>query len=305
VAAGALPNLLVIGAAKCGTSSLHYYLGLHPEVQMSQPKELQFLISDEDLDSISAAASERELSLLRERSNAARGTDWYRGFFEPDAPIRGESSVAYGFPWYGGVAERAAELVPDAKLIYLVRDPLDRAISHYLQYADLREWRPLDDALSSPGNPYVRCSLYASVLDPFLRHFPRSAIHVVEQRHLREARRQTMAGIFSFLGVDPAFWSPEMETMRNLADAKGTAFRMAERLRAGPAGAPLRRLPTGLKLRLERLLARSSSSDRRPAPAPETRARLESAFDGDISQLEELTGWNLDHWRGGSLRTHA
>ena len=62
IAAGALPNLIVIGSQKCGTSVLHYYLSLHPEVSMSKPKELNFFI---------------------EERNWPRGIDWYRGHFDP------------------------------------------------------------------------------------------------------------------------------------------------------------------------------------------------------------------------------
>src|SRR6059058_6332030 len=71
---GALPNLIVIGAQKCGTSGLHYYLSLHPEVSMSRPKELNFFIVER---------------------NWPRGTEWYAAHFEPRAIVRGESSPNY------------------------------------------------------------------------------------------------------------------------------------------------------------------------------------------------------------------
>src|ERR687898_136777 len=73
-AVGALPNLVVLGAQKCGTSGLHFYLDLHPEIAMSMPKELNFFI---------------------EERGWPRGTDWYMQHFDPDAPIRGESSPNY------------------------------------------------------------------------------------------------------------------------------------------------------------------------------------------------------------------
>src|ERR687894_2292944 len=70
----ALPNLIVIGAQKCGTSVLHYYLSLHPEVSMSRPKELNFFI---------------------EERNWPRGLDWYKSQFDGDARVRGEASPNY------------------------------------------------------------------------------------------------------------------------------------------------------------------------------------------------------------------
>src|SRR5947208_13622101 len=99
---GALPNLVVIGAQKCGTSGLHYYLSLHPEISMSKPKELNFFIAER---------------------NYPRGLDWYRAHFDPTAKVRGESSPNYtAYPLHVGVPERMHSIVPDAKLLYLVRD---------------------------------------------------------------------------------------------------------------------------------------------------------------------------------------
>src|SRR5688500_5445420 len=107
-----LPNLITIGAQKCGTSGLHYYLGLHPEVSMSTPKELNYFIAER---------------------NWGRGPEWYGRHFDPNARCRGESSPNYtAFPQHMGVPERMASVVPDAKLIYIVRDPLARIAAHYV-----------------------------------------------------------------------------------------------------------------------------------------------------------------------------
>src|SRR5438309_2284856 len=106
-----LPNLIVIGAARCGTTSLHKYLAAHPEIAMSREKELSFFV---------------------EEKNWSRGLGWYAAQFGAQAPVRGESSPAYSaFPLYRGVPERMARTVPDAKLVYLVRDPIARIASHY------------------------------------------------------------------------------------------------------------------------------------------------------------------------------
>ena len=81
-----LPNLVVIGAQKCGTSGLHYQLSLHPEIWMSRPKELNFFI---------------------EERNWSRGQDWYRHCFDARAKVRGESSPNYtAYPQHLGVPER-------------------------------------------------------------------------------------------------------------------------------------------------------------------------------------------------------
>src|SRR5947208_8199938 len=105
-----LPNLLIIGAQKCGTTSLHAYLDRHSDVHMAAEKELDFFIAD------------------RAWRN---GPAWYAGRFRDDAAVRGEASPNYtGWPVWDGVARRAAALIPLARLVYLVRDPLGRIGSH-------------------------------------------------------------------------------------------------------------------------------------------------------------------------------
>jgi hypothetical protein len=79
----ALPNLIIVGGLKCGTTSIHHYLGLHPQVQMSKPKELNFFV---------------------EHLNWDLGLDWYRGRFDERFPVRGESSPHYtNLPRFGEV----------------------------------------------------------------------------------------------------------------------------------------------------------------------------------------------------------
>ncbi|HET9119805.1 MAG TPA: hypothetical protein VFN72_04675, partial [Solirubrobacterales bacterium] len=92
----ALPNLIIIGGLKCGTTSIHHYLGLHPEINMSKPKELNFFV---------------------EELNWDLGLDWYEGRFDSRFPVRGESSPHYtNMPYFEGVPERIHRHVPEAKL---------------------------------------------------------------------------------------------------------------------------------------------------------------------------------------------
>ena len=193
---GALPNLIVIGAQKCGTSVLHYYLSLHPEVSMSRPKELNFFI---------------------EERNWPRGVDWYKAHFDADATVRGEASPNYtAFPQHQGVPERMASVVPDAKLIYMVRDPLERIAAHWVHnYAKRREKGTLAETLIHPNTSYVTRSLYAMQLERFLAHYPKEQILVFQQSELRHQRMETLRRIFEFIGVDPDFNHPRFEQERH------------------------------------------------------------------------------------------
>jgi hypothetical protein len=272
LAAPVLPNLLVIGAAKCGTTSLHEYLALHPEIAMSQQKELN-LFSAED---------------WRER------LDWYAAQFPDHSPVRGESSPTYTFhPFLPSVPERVRSVLPDARFIYLVRDPVERAISNYVEMYSLKlEARPIDVALTDldPANPHLCSSRYATQLRRYLDCFDTERILVIDSSDLRERRADTLRRIFEFLEVDPGFRSTGFEREYNPRTIKvrygDVGWWMVTRgvgtRRLGQRGhlvGPLRRL-------LSRSVPRSIS--------PATRELLTEQFAGEVARLRELTGLSLD-----------
>jgi hypothetical protein len=208
---GALPNLVVIGAMKCGTTSLHHYLDQHPDVAMSRPKELNFFFGPADVCG--------GVGVLPEwaRGNWHRGTSWYEAHFDPAARVRGEASPGYTSPSYPQVAGRMAAVIPAARLVYLVRDPVGRAVSQYWHHRrEGGEQRDLADALLDPGSQYVARGRYAERLAPFLddRIFA-GRITIVAQEELRQERRATLRRLFGILGVDDDFWSPAMDERRN------------------------------------------------------------------------------------------
>src|SRR3954466_10897432 len=184
---GALPNLIIIGAQKCGTSGLHYYLSLHPEISVSQPKELNFFIAER---------------------NWPLGIDWYRGHFDPNAKVRSEASPNYtAYPQHLGVPERMHSVVPDAKLLYMVRDPIDRIAAHWVHnYAKRREKGDLRSTLLHPNTSYLARSHYHAQVQRFLRLYGREQVLVIEQQQLRTKRRETLRTVFEFAGADPDFW---------------------------------------------------------------------------------------------------
>ncbi len=273
---GALPNLIIIGAQKCGTSVLHYYLGLHPEVSMSKPKELNFFI---------------------EERNWPRGIDWYKGHFDADAVVRGEASPNYtAYPQHEGVPERIASVVPDAKLIYFIRDPLERIAAHWVHnYAKRREKGSLAETLVHPNTSYVTRSMYAMQLERFLEHFPKEQILVMQQSELRYRRTETLRTMFEFIGVDPEFDHPRFEQERHVTSGKTRATRLAVRLEKLGRSKRGRMLPSNFWLVLDDRLPLRKTIKR-----PDVRAALPAetldAMRADAERLRELTGRDFSNW---------
>lgn len=201
-----LPTFLVIGAMKAGTTSLYHYLRNHDEIFMSRIKELDFFV---------------------ETHNWTRGLDWYRRQFceGASAPARGEASTLYTkYPEHRGVPERIAAVLPDVRLIYVVRHPIERLRSHY-------QHRVLTGAETDPPevavlqNPvYLDCSRYAMQLEQYLEHFPREQILVVTSESLRAERAATVKEVYGFLGVDTGC----------VPDALATEFYRTEQRRTYP-----------------------------------------------------------------------
>jgi hypothetical protein len=199
-----LPNLLVIGAMKCGTTALHHYLSAHPEVSMAAAKEVNFFVGPD-------TAPPGDQSSWWRWGQWHRGLDWYGSLFDPAAPVRGESSPAYTSPDQTEAVSRIADTVPQARLIYLVRDPVERAISQYEHHRrDGDERRSPEEALLDPVSHYQARSRYHERLVPYLAHFPLEQIRVVVQERLLHDRRAELARIYAYVGADPGWWSDEL-----------------------------------------------------------------------------------------------
>jgi hypothetical protein len=278
---GSLPNLIVIGGLKCGTTSLHHYLNLHPNVTMSRPKELNFFV---------------------EELNWPLGRDWYRTHFPAGTAIRGESSPHYtNLPRFQGVAERMRSVIPDARLIYVVRDPIDRMLSHYIHnVGGGYETRQLADALGDDRSSYVARSRYATQLEPYLEAFAEGRIEIVTREELKRERAETMRRVFSFLAVTPEFDSDQFEREWETGTAKeGGRFRIMDRAVRLPGLRGLDRnfdrLPESLRWIVERLV---HDPDAGAAPKPEVplplRERLEELFRPEVERLESLAARRFD-----------
>lgn len=195
-----LPTLLVVGAMKCGTSALHDLLDRHPDVAMAPGKELNFFFGPEQPPHGDPEEWWRD-------GQWHRGRQWYAARFDPDAPVRGESSPGYTDPANPDAAARIRELVPDVRLVHLVRDPLERALSQWRHHVrDGTETRPAEVALLDPASQYVSRSRYVERLEPFLDLFPADQLLVVVQERLRARTDHEVRRVLAHAGADPDRW---------------------------------------------------------------------------------------------------
>jgi hypothetical protein len=273
-----LPNLVIIGAPKAGTTALHRYLSEHPDMFMSEQKELQYFQRDD----------------WRER------LPWYEAQFPVDAPVRGEASPIYTlYPFCTGVAERMHSLIPDAKLIYLVRDPVERFVAHFVEHTALRiVTRPFEDVASDPDprNQVLAASRYASQLEQYLERFDAEQILVLDQQDLRVRRRETMRQIFTFLDVDPEFWSPTFEVEHN--KRKNVSLnRLGRWLYIHNALQPIQRAGGGLPEPVRRAARRAiGPSVPTPTLTDEMRAVVATSLRNDIERFRSITGQPFESW---------
>jgi Sulfotransferase domain len=282
-----LPTFLIIGAMKAGTTSLHHYIRSHPQVFMSERKELNYFTTEENL---------------------RLGQRWYEEFFADaeGAFAVGEASPTYSmFPTYPGVPARIAQVLPKARLVYLIRNPIERMRSQYLHYrfqgwketpfAKLEE-QPIANALLTDPQ-YVSCSSYALQIEQYLEHFPRNQLLVVVAEDLRHQRELTMKRIFEFLGVDPT-WIP-MDLDREI---RRTSFRRTPR----PLARTLRRssiyrmardfVPSSARVAVKQRLATRRIDESQGRMSADLRQRLELVLQDDVIRLRAYVGAEFDGW---------
>ena len=192
------PNLFILGAMKSGTTLLWKLLGSHPSIYMSTPKEPCYFVEPTQLRNLHPffwsqgywQSQERYLQLFQSNNNEL---------------FAGEASVYYThLPRATGVAERIHQFNPNARLIYIIRDPVERTISHYWHgVIHSNEDRSLLRAISEERQ-YCDVSYYAMQLMPYLDRFKSEQIKILTFEELIENPDETIKSIFRWLGLDTA-----------------------------------------------------------------------------------------------------
>lgn len=280
-----LPNFLVIGAMKAGTTSLYHYLQAHPDIFMSSVKELDFFV---------------------EKANWQRGLDWYRKQFNGahGAVAVGEASTAYSkHPVVPGVPERIASHIPRCRLIYVLRDPVERIRSHYQHRVAVGAERATLEEAVLRDPVYLACSRYSGQIERYLEHFPRQQLLLITSEDLRVDRAATMGRVYRFLGVNPDFLpetlSQEYYRSRSRAMYTPTVWKLRHALKEHVPAA--KRAKEFADSTLPRLLARTSTvGAKRPSPTPglsdDVRHQLIDLLSDDVLRLRRYLPEGSVRW---------
>lgn len=290
-----LPNFIVIGAAKAGTTAFYWYFAEHPAVYMSPVKETNFfaygvdsagrlVYGDPDVHHFPVTSLSAYEALF-----AAAGT----------AAAIGEVSPIYlECPEAAG---RIRALLPAAKLVCCLRDPVDRAYSDYLMYLRNRGRRldPARDLMPGaawlqPDSHWMRIGFYHQQLARYYDAFPRDQIHVLLFDDLKRNLSGAVQDLYRFVGVAPDF-TPDFDTPHNVGGMPASVLleRILTKSAIKSVVAPW--MPKGATNWLRQLRTRTMRKP--PALSAELRRQAARHFHEDLTSTSALIGRSLDHWR--------
>lgn len=201
MATAGFPDFFIIGAMKSGTSSLHHYLASHAEICMSVPKEPNYF--------------------SKRRFFFHKSPGWYRSLFGDQRLLKGESSTAYSkYPTIKHVPERICASVPHAKFIYLLRDPVERTISHVthdILEGFLRPEPTIDPYVRDfEKSIYLQYSRYLLQLRQYERVFPPDRLLLLSAEALHKAPRAVLSRVCAFLDVGDHFGDQPLQERWNV-----------------------------------------------------------------------------------------
>ncbi|MEL6417066.1 MAG: sulfotransferase [Pseudomonadota bacterium] len=267
-----LPDFLIIGAMKSGTTTLQAQLAAQPGLFMTNPKEPNFF-SDDPI--------------------YARGLDWYGALYADAASgdLKGEASTHYTkLPTYPATATRLAEAVEAPRLIYMIRNPVARAVSHYIH-----EWTQglmsADSDAAFAQHPELEAySRYGMQIAPYIDRFGAEAVHLTSLEQIQTDPEGELQKIGTHIGAPaPLVWDHGIGA-QNVSAERVRRLPMHKLLVGNPVAAALRRtlIPKSIRTRIR--------EGRKPSTRPELSDRLKQRLETDFLQdRAALAGYFPDH----------
>ena len=287
-----MPDFFIIGAAKCGTTTLYKYLCRHPSVFMSTPKEMSFFSKDHVY---------------------AQGLEWYAELFAAAKPtqICGEASTTYTrWPHYQQTAQRLAAVQPNAKLVYIVRNPVDRLYSFYAHRMRETVTESFEEFVAHTDEA-VESGKYMAQIRQFFAEFDERQLLILFTDDLRDHPQLVLDDLGMFLGLSPFDFTEAGPILANEGGGKHYAAASVTQSIANFKRAPLiepilKCIPSSLRSAGYQWLADGPIGSRLRrrhlgSLSPMTsdmRLQLQQLYHEDICELEAHTGRNLSHWKG-------
>jgi hypothetical protein len=297
-----LPNFLIIGAAKSGTTALYRYLYDHPQIFMSERKELHYFSYPETSKLTRGPDTYHRI--------AVSTLEEYKSYFND---VKGQAAIGEASPTYlyfPSCALRIKKTLPDVKLIAILRNPVERAYSAFM-HAVRDGWEPLPDFSSALAQEqdrikdgweivwhYTQAGFYHRQLTHYYEQFDKSQIKVFLYDDLVNDPIKLYKEVTGFLEVDESF-IPDFSVHPNVSGRirSQLVYDLANRLFLQPnllKSLSRRMLPEKIRWRFTTRV-RNMNINKEPFPE-EVRAKLVPIFRSDISQLQELIGRDLSHW---------
>ena len=289
-----MPNFLVIGAMKSGTTALYYYLAQHPEIYMSPVKEPNFFCSEGEAG--------------RHGSSAAR-LETYQNLFKDVSGEKAIGEASHCYLYEPEAVGRIRQSLPGAKFVAILRDPVGRAYSHFLHMVR-NGTEPLTDfaqalreeetrACKDRGfQDYIGRGLYSDQLGRYFDAFGRERVKVYLYEDLSVAPVRVLQDTFRFLGVDDSI-VPDVSLRRNVSGSPRYEILDSILRRPNPVKDALKmHLPAALRWRLLKAFddLKTRNLTRPPAVEPGVRRRLVRIYREDILKVQELIHRDLSGW---------
>ena len=283
-------DFFIVGAPKAGTTSLYHYLSEHPQVVMSSQKEPDYF-SDKEI-------QEQGMYYAKSRVNTL---DKYKSLFvQKESVVYGEASVSYLF--YENVAEDIKKYNPNAKIIIMLRNPIERAFSHYLMDYRLGlisdSFENIIAKKSKHKNAhlfyqqYIEVSKYATQIQRYLDFFEKENILFIDYEDFKKNVSKTVDQVYNFLNISTEFVADINTKHNTFIMPKNKIIRLIYSF------VFLRKIltilfPIYLVKHIRVLLFKS---DKKPELLKETRSLLKKIFNDDIKKLEEVLAKNYSKW---------
>lgn len=294
-----MPNFLIIGAMKAGTSSLYSYCHQHPEIFMPSNKEPRFFAFENEIVPDNPALKGTVTDL-----------ETYKQLFEG---VQNEKAIGEASPTYLShprAPERIKHYIPDAKLVAVLRHPAERAYSHFLHSVQ-KGLEPLnatfEEAISTPSvkvgryvrhRSYVSMGFYAQQLQRYFQLFDKDQIRIYLFEDFRNDPVRLAREIYTFLEVDPTFVPRDLESYMQTGIPRSPLLErllMPKDNRFVQAARSL--VPDRVRKRLWNLRVDLTNRNlQKPPLSKATKARLTKGYKDDILHLQTLIGRDLRHW---------